>query len=280
MEPQLLSVIDQEELKAWHDWFWQDWQIEAKKDGFRLLIVGGTPQSRSGKPLHNIDHIIEWAKQYPNVVFDGELHGSSWKETSHVARASKSERDTKLTYTIFDCLSIREWQNKFCDRPLWERQEVLRKQITETDHIKLVKPWNGHSYEVFSELHRLNLKAGCDGTVLKRKDSFYEFRRTKTWLKVKPVLDVDCLVVSMKEGKGKYKGMLGALEVVPEWGVMSAVGEKAVSTSISGMDDDQREEWWGNPSLVLQQWIEVSYRKVNPSGRLVEPRFVRVRTDK
>jgi DNA ligase-1 len=113
--------------------------------------------------------------------------------------------------------------------------------------------------------------------VLKRKDSLYEFKRTRTWLKVKPVLDCNCLVVGMTEGTGKYKGMLGALEVLPENAKKEHTG---VFTRVSGMTDEQRREWWG-PSgpRIIGKWIEVSYRKVNPSGRLVEPRFVRIRTD-
>jgi hypothetical protein len=90
----------------------------------------------------------------------------------------------------------------------------------------------------------------------------------------------------MKEGTGKYKGMLGALEVVPEACVKDErTGEHfGPTTFVSGMDDDCRRAWWEQRNMkqlgIINKWIEVSYRKINPSGRLVEPRFVRVRTDK
>lgn len=284
MQPQLLTVIDKEALKKWTADEWSNWQIEPKRDGFRLLIVDGVPQSRSGKPLHNIQHILdELGRKAKGFVLDGELHGSTWEETSHVARASKSERDTKLTYTIFDCLSIDEWKAQRCAWPLADRQAFLQSLLQETAHVKFVKPVWGIDYEDFASLHKHNLDDGCDGTVLKLRDSLYEFKRTKTWLKVKPVLDCDCLVVGMKEGTGKYAGLLGALEVVPDLHGDMARGENGfgeqVTTFVSGMSDEQRSEWW-NYNTLMGKWIEVSYRKVNPSGRLVEPRFVRVRTDK
>jgi ATP-dependent DNA ligase len=159
--------------------------------------------------------------------------------------------------------------------------------MAETEHVKFVDRCYAGSYDDFNFLHQRNLRDGCDGTVLKRLDSLYEFKRTKTWLKVKPVLDCDCLVVGMKEGTGKYKGMLGALEVIPEVVLKDENGKPEVTTFVSGMDDDCRRAWWeqrnfskGGPLNIIGKWIEVSYRKVNPSGRLVEPRFVRVRTDK
>jgi DNA ligase-1 len=282
MEPQLLTVVSKEELAKWPASEWSQWQIEAKRDGARLLIVGGVPQSRTGKPLNNIDHILK-TLDHKNVVFDGELHGSTWEETMHVARASEGKRDTKLTFTIFDALSISEWLTKNCDRQLWERQRVLRHHIKETEHIKIVKPVHVDNFSQFETIHEINMEGGCDGTVLKRKDSLYEFKRTKTWLKVKPALDIDCLVVGMKEGTGKYKGMLGALEVLPDGPIKRDKGGLPITTFVSGMDDEKRRDWWVERNTswsIVNKWIEVTYRKMNPSGRLVEPRFVRIRHDK
>jgi DNA ligase-1 len=275
-------VVEKEDLQTWPTSEWQKWQIEPKRDGFRLLIVDGVPQSRSGKPLHNIDHILAElfvTNSLKGFVWDGELHGDTWEQTSHVARASKSEREEKLTYTIFDALTVHEWNNQYTTRTLQERQKWMQKYTPETDHVKFVVPIQVARYAEFEIVHKINLAAGCDGTVLKRIDSLYEFKRTKTWLKVKPALDCDCLVVGMEEGTGKYKGMLGALVVLPALNGVDGA-PVAVTTKVSGMTDDQRRYWWRNPSVIQGALIEVTYRKVNPSGRLVEPRFVRIREDK
>jgi ATP-dependent DNA ligase len=57
---------------------------------------------------------------------------------------------------------------------------------------------------------------------------------------------------------------------------------QCVSTKVgTGFTDAERQWWHENlKKMVFNTWIEVTYRKVNPSGRLVEPRFVRIRYDK
>lgn len=272
MEPQLLTVIEEEKLKTWPESEWRKWQIEPKTDGARLLIVDGIPQSRTGKPLHNIDHILrEIGVGLSGVVFDGELHGSTWEETMHVARASKSERDVKLTYTIFDMLTYDEWNHKFCARQLRQRQKELRDLGIGNDHIKIVQPLEGFSYIDFHLLHMGHLHMGCDGTVLKRIDSLYEFKRTRTWLKVKPVEDFDAQVVGMESGKGKYSKTLGKL---------LCCGPNGVEFGLSGMTDAQRHAWWNDQHSIIGKVVEVQCRGFHKSGAPIEPRFHRLREDK
>jgi DNA ligase-1 len=272
MEPQLLTVVEKETLETWAPDEWAKWQIEPKRDGFRLLIVDGIPQSRSGKPLHNIQHILdELGDELLGTVFDGELHGDTWEQTSHVARASKSERDEKLTYTIFDMLTLNEWQCQISDpgRTLIARQELMQKYTPETEHVKFVVPIQVARYSEFEIVHKINLAAGCDGTVLKRKDSLYEFKRTKTWLKVKPSLDFDAQIVALESGKGKYSNTLGKLICC----------HNGVEFGCSGMTDAQRHEWWNNHRQMIGKMVEVTCRGFHKSGAPIEPRFSRLRTD-
>jgi DNA ligase-1 len=271
MQPQLLTVIQKETLKTWTSDEWKNWQIEPKRDGFRLMIVDGIPQSRSGKPLHNIQHILdELGDEAKGVVFDGELHGATWEETSHVARASKSERSEKLTYTIFDGMSKVEWVNQVCQRTLSQRQGWLHGFLTETPHVKFVVPIQVARYSEFEIVHKINLAAGCDGTVLKRKDSLYEFKRTKTWLKVKPVQDFDAKIIGFESGKGKYSNTLGKL--LCEY--------NGVEFGLSGMTDAQRHAWYKPGSGIIGKTVEVQCRGFHKSGSPIEPRFHRLREDK
>lgn len=280
-EPQLLTVIEKDALQQWPHNEWAHWQIEPKRDGFRMLIVDGKVQSRSGKPLYNYQHILdELGEDLQGVVLDGEFHGATWEETSQVARASKSERSVKLLFTVFDMLSLQEWQKQVCEFTLWQRQERLRSWLRgqyTRPHVKIVEPFVPNSgvnpYEYFEALYKLFLTQGCDGLVLKRMDSMYEFKRTKTWLKVKPVLECDAVVVGMEQGEGKHKGRMGKLLVKPE-------GSEVVTGVGTGFTDEQREMFWNGAPYYEGVFVQVEYRKVNPSGKLVEPRFVRVRDDK
>lgn len=274
MEPQLLTVIEKEHLQTWSPSEWQRWQFEAKHDGARCLIVDGKVQSRTGKPLYNLDLILEELGPYTQgAVFDGEITGDGWADTMHNVRASKSKRDQSgLIFRPFDLLTLKEWEARKCDRTLSDRQQLLWQLTPDTDHVQVVSRFDIKDYAQFEVIYNLCLEEGCDGIVLKRKDSLYEFKRTKTWLKVKPDTTVDGVVVGTVPGKLKYTGMVGSLIFKPEG--------SEVTTQVSGMTDSQRFDWYQNPERILGKTIEVKARGWHPSGRLIEPRFVRIREDK
>jgi DNA ligase-1 len=135
-----------------------------------------------------------------------------------------------------------------------------------------VQPFALWSYEEFVVFYDKCLKNGCDGVVLKHHHSMYEFKRTKTWLKVKPEHTVDGKVVGVRVGKLKYAGILGALVFEPEG--------STVITNVSGMTDEQRHYWWTHQYAIVGKTIEVKCRGIHPTGKLIEPRFVRIREDK
>lgn len=274
MEPQLLTVVEKTDLAKWAPEEWQRWQFEAKHDGARCLIVNGKVQSRTGKPLYNLDLILEELGWRMNeAVFDGEITGENWADTMHNVRASKSERDMSgLIFRPFDLLTLKEWQTKTCARPLGDRQDLLRQLVTDSDHVRIVGRVDLADYSEFEWFYDHRIADGCDGVVLKQKDSLYEFKRTKTWLKVKPDTLVDGVVTGLVPGKLKYAGTLGSLKFQPE--------DSGVITQVSGMTDEQRNAWWSDPTLIVGRTIEVKARGWHPSGRLIEPRFIRIREDK
>lgn len=274
MQPQLLTVIDKEDLKQWAPSEWMNWQFEAKHDGARCLIVNGKPQSRTGKPLNNLDSVLKEIGQLAKgAVLDGEIVGENWADTMHNARAAQGKRDgSALSFFIFDMLTYPEWKHEKSDRDLADRQNLLREYIKETEHVRIVQSFQLDSYPEFESFYDQCLESGCDGVVLKLQNSMYEFKRTKTWLKVKPEHEVDGKVVGVRVGTLKYSGTLGALVFQPE-------GSEVI-TNVSGMTDAQRHAWWAKPELIVGKTIEVKCRGVHPSGKLIEPRFIRIREDK
>lgn len=274
MEPQLLTVVEKDTLAKWTPEEWQLWQFEAKHDGARCLIVDGKVQSRTGKPLYNLDTILEeLGPVTQGAVLDGEITGDGWADTMHNVRASKSDRDQSgLIFRPFDLLSIVEWVQKTSSRDLKDRQDLLRQIVKNTDHVQLVTPVTLDNYDQFETFYDICIENGCDGVVLKRKDSLYEFKRVKTWLKVKPEEFIDGVVTGLVPGKLKYEGTLGSLKFQPE--------DSNVITQVSGMSDRQRDAWWLKPDAIVGKTIEVKARGIHPSGRLIEPRFIRIREDK
>lgn len=271
MTPQLLTVIDKEELKTWTEEEWAKWVVEMKWDGARLIYHKGKFLSRTGKPLNNLNHIGKELAARKGWTFDGEIAGADWASTMSAARSSEGKKDgTALKFHVFDAMLDDQWVDQSCPASLITRRHVVMELCSPMDHVSAVGYDVVGDYHAFEQLHAMHLKMGCDGTVLKRRDSLYEFKRTKTWLKVKPVETYDGFVVGFHPGRGKYQGLVGALEVDFD----------GVRTFVSGMDDRHRSAWWSQPSHIVGKTIEVAARGKHKSGCLIEPRFIRIREDK
>jgi len=267
-------VVTEETLKTWPADEWPKWWVERKIDGGRMTFCDGTFASRTDKPFYNLERIAEELKELPGWMLDGEAYAGSWAKTMSILRSKKAVDNTDLRFCVFDTMSKFSWRQGRCLDILEDRRSELMMLTTGMQYVVPILPEFANSYEEFATLHKRNLAEGCDGTVLKRIDSLYEFKRTKTWLKVKPCLDVDGVVIDMEEGKGKYKGMLGALVVRQD----SDKGCDLV-TKVSGMTDMERELWWNNRGLLIGKTIEVKIRGYHPSGSWIEPRFHRIRED-
>lgn len=113
---------------------------------------------------------------------------------------------------------------------------------------------------------------GGEGIILKALNAPYQQdKRNYTLMKIKMEVTLDLLVVSLVRGEGKYGNTLGALRCVDKSGTVH---------HISGMSDAQREEWWNQPSLIVNKVVEVQAMCVLKDGGLREPRFKAVRHDK
>ncbi len=280
MQPQLLTVVKEETLRDWNPGQWKQWWIEPKYDGARLIYHKGQFLSRTGKPLHNLQHIADELGDLPGWTFDGEVYGENWSEVMSVARASKSERTTKLKFAVFDVMSDEDWCRQACDETLIERRIRLRALLLGKfmlmQHVHVVSHCQAMDFPAFQHLHRMYLKRGCDGTVLKLAESPYEFKRTKTWLKVKPVETFDCVVYGVEPGEGKHEGRMGKLTIKPE-------GSEVFCCVGTGFSDAERQDMWDmrfGACSIIGRTIEVAARGVHKSGRLIEPRFIRIREDK
>ena len=95
------------------------------------------------------------------------------------------------------------------------------------------------------------------------------------WWKLKVVKTVDLVVTGLKDGRGKYLGLVGALKCSTwRWGSNLKLVEVA---AVSGMTDEQRVDI---DSGHVGRVCEVAYQLVGSRGRLRHPRFVRWRPDK
>lgn len=114
--------------------------------------------------------------------------------------------------------------------------------------------------------------SGGEGVILKRTAAPYsEGKRNCDLMKIKEECTKDLLVTGVVAGQGKYSNTVGAL----------LLKNKAGHTfTVSGMSDDERDEWWHTPEKIIGQIVEVKAMKELPDGSLREPRFKAIRWNK
>ena len=172
-----------------------EWIFERKYDGIRALAFkhGGEVRllSRNRLPQHNPPVCEAIARLgVESAILDGEL---SWRGDS----------EGRVSYHVFDLLWL---DGRDLTRlPLAERQ-VLLEALRFTPPMERVaglddaRPWERACAE------------GWEGVIAKRRDSFYEHRRSPHWLKMKCEATQELVVGGFTDPQGKRSG-LGALLV-------------------------------------------------------------------
>lgn len=177
------------------------------------------------------------------------------------------QRDYEMPISFFAFDVLTDQGHDLREAALWKRKEVLEGiGWYFEDAVNIVI-----GEEPTYEQHVRNLADFEEGSVLKLRNSAYEGRRHKSWLKLKNVESADVLITGYKPGQGKYQGAIGAIQF------------RDLSTGVegycSGMDDATREEISRNKEKFLHTTIEIAH-----FGLLVDgyrhPQFVRFRLDK
>lgn len=255
----------------------QWWFVEPKLDGLRMVVIDGIPYTRNGKVLSSVNHIIDRLKSVLDIeqyVFDGEVMGGGLFDEASGKVRKKDVQALEAVYHIFDVIPIEQWHSKK-SIPLFERKNLLLSLsplLTTTKEIKVVEHYLSNSLtpaSIKAELKKY-IEQGYEGIMLKQYDKPYQFKRSRHLLKVKEFHTEDCEVIELIEGKGKYKGMLGACIVRTEAGATCEVG--------SGFTDEERKKFWRD--FLLTDIIEVQYQEKTSDGKLRFPVFVRRRPDK
>ena len=269
--------------------------LEPKLDGVRVVTIidavakTATMYSRNGKVLENFGHITSSIEANINlfersIVIDGEVVSSSFQALmKQVHRKSNADAgDARLM--AFDILPLSEFQNGKSVLGQKRRSNLLRSMKATLDKVGGIdiipqKEVDLGSYVGELEFKQYNLdaiEAGFEGILVKDLDAIYESKRSASWLKMKPFIEVSLEVTDVEEGTGKNEGRLGAL-------VCSGVddGKTIVVNVGSGFSDDLRTEFWSSRASLPRQIVEVRADAVtqNQDGTysLRFPRFLSFR---
>ncbi|MDX1562950.1 MAG: DNA ligase D, partial [Gammaproteobacteria bacterium] len=285
-----------------------DWVFEIKYDGYRLLAGkedGATKLlSRNGQDFAVVfPEIAEvlTALPYTDFLLDGEVvvHDEnglpSFAGMQQRGRLTR-ERDVGLaairwpaTFYAFDLLLFGGYDLRRL--PLIERKRLLAELLPTAGPIRFSEHIERAGEAMFAELSAL----GLEGIVGKRADSTYVGRRSTEWVKVSAKHDDDFAVVGYTAPRGHRAGF-GALLLAQRgadgWVYAGRVGGGFSDRDLdeiaplvtaardgdapAGADDERDVERWIEPDLV----VSVRFKQRSDKGRLRQPTFVELRTDK
>jgi len=199
--------------------------IQPKLDGVRCIFTKDGAYSRTGKQFHNLRHIELRLKNFfelhPFTVLDGELYNHALRDDfeqiiSLVRKQKPTDEDRRnaqhlIQYHVYD--AIAEGPN-YNDRLNWlKSQRKLFNNViipVETLHV--------YSYEDAAETHKLFLKQGYEGSIL-RLNGPYEQKRSYNLQKFKDFSDDEATIVGYEAGKGKFTGLIGKFFMMDDNGV-------------------------------------------------------------
>ena len=271
--------------------------ISQKLNGTRCVYYNGSLWTRSGKKYTGCQHIINDIERLckedfcidPNeVVFDGELvlkscglsDSEAFQKGTGIAN-SKNETKEELEYVIFDTMSSEDFESKTSGRKYGSRRAFLEtlsevfKRLSLTN-IRIVPFfYRGYNHEKIWEYLDYAEQNDMEGIIV-NLDTPYEFKRTKSLIKVKKFFDIDLECVGIEQGeKGKYKNTLGAIVCKYKDGFVK-VG--------SGFSEELRDHYFNNQNEIIGKIISVKYKEAtkDKSGKesLQFPVFLCVREDK
>jgi DNA ligase-1 len=271
--------------------------LEPKLDGVRVITVinadnkTATMYSRNGKVLSNFTHITDAIESNiglfeRSMVLDGEMVSSSFQELMKQVHRKSDVQSEDARLMLFDILPLSEFQNGKSVLGQRRRSNLLRGMKEVFDKIGGIDiipqtEVNLDEYVgelLFKQYNKDAIEAGFEGIMIKEVDALYESKRSTSWLKMKPFIEVSLTVVGIEEGTGRNEGKLGALICEGE------DDGKQIRVNVgSGFTDSDRAEFWASKEVLQGQIIEIRADAATRSQDSEElyslrfPRFLRFR---
>ena len=276
--------------------------LQKKLDGVRCLTVVDfesrtvVQYSRNGKELANFTHITDkLLEQIDNFgrsyVIDGEVMSADFQTLMTQLNRKSDVSASDAVLNVFDIIPLAEFKAGKSTMGQRRRNNFIKANfsniLADTGCVEIV-PWIEVDLDTmvgkieFQDFNKQMIAEGYEGIMIKDPDAVYECKRSASWLKQKPFIEVSLTVVGVEEGTGKNEGSFGAFicEGVED-------GCKIRTNVGSGFSDDQRAEIWeayqANPESVLGQVVEVRADALTRSQdsedvwSLRFPRFLRFR---
>jgi len=220
--------------------------IEPKLDGVRVqvhrdgdLVQVFSRQLRDVTPL--VQDAVALVRSLPvqRVILDGEVvaHDAGGRPLPFqdlMSRFTREETAAPLYVVFFDVLLLDD--EVMVDRPYTERRTALER-IVPTRH--RVTQTVVETVEAAQANYEAALAAGHEGAMLKALDAPYTAgRRGSQWLKMKPAVTVDLVILAAEWGHGRRQGVLSNLHL----GARAEGGFAMLGKTFKGMTDAMLRE--------------------------------------
>ncbi len=267
--------------------------LEPKLDGVRVITIIDAEArtvvqySRNGKVLENFGHITDSMLEHIDLfdrswVLDGEMVSTSFQALMKQVHRKEDVQSQDARLAVFDILPLSEFQRGRSALGQRRRSNLLRGMKSVFDQIGSIDIVEQTEVDLdsyvgelqFKEYNKQALDLGYEGIMIKDPDAVYECKRSHSWLKQKPFIEVSLTVIETEEGTGRNKGKMGAL-------VCEGLEDgKSIKVNVgSGFTDQDRDEFWN--CRVDGQVVEVRADAItqNQDGTysLRFPRFLRFR---
>ena len=269
--------------------------LQPKLDGVRAITVLDFEQrtvtmyTRNGKVLDNFSHITDkLVEQIDNFgrsyVLDGEVISHSFQDLMKQVHRKSDVQATDARLCLFDIIPLVEFKAGKSVMGQRRRSEFLnnfKNIFSDTGHIELIPQVEVNLDEFLGEIeykdyNKAMVAAGYEGIMIKDPEAKYECKRSTSWLKQKPFIEVTLSISSVEEGTGRNAGRLGAVVCHG-----TDDGKDIVVNVGSGFTDSDRTSYWDSRGDLLGQMIEVRADAITQNQdstySLRFPRFLRFR---
>ena len=271
--------------------------LEPKLDGVRCITIVDyesrtvVQYTRNGKVLENFSHITDrllaciddLGRSY---VLDGEVVSRSFQDLMKQVHRKDDVQAQDARLMLFDIIPLSEFKEGVSTLGQRRRSNLLKTfkpAFDKCEYIDVIPQievdLDSYVGEVqFKEYNKEALEQGFEGIMIKVPDAKYECKRSASWLKVKPFIEVSLTVTAVEEGTGKNEGRLGALICEGE-----DDGKRIMVNVGSGFTDEQRMDYWLDKETMVGQVVEVRADAATRSQDSEEvwslrfPRFLRFR---
>lgn len=264
--------------------------IEPKFNGLRLItIITYNPltkttdiksYSRTGKEFTTCKNINTELLSYyqnskyfgQNLVFDGEvciIDANGKEDWNRAVSEAKKKNHTMVNpkYFIFDFLLLDEFSGIKPSRDYSFRRDQMFRNFFGLDSMQKFKYLNitfatPYTEDRFNKLKEVYVETDLWEGLIFRKDCSYKSGRSTDLLKYKLFKDAEYRVIDIEitekpmlnsEGKMVQTKCVGALVIKLENNSICKVG--------TGLSDEQRLNWFYNPSEIIGKQILVKYKE-------------------